>query len=215
MASITRPRSQQSQRRAGTERAVFAAVRRLLDAGECFTELGVRRIATEAGIARSTFYLCFQDKTEVLVRLTATMKDELFSRGAAWRPTGPGGGPEALAAVYAGRLAYCRERAPLLAAAAEVAAYDPVLREARAQEIERFAHHITSLLEEEQREGRLSVDVDPVTAGQVLAWGGEQVIARQVTAGTAEDDARVAHEMAYGQWFGTYRRRPGPDGTPA
>lgn len=213
MASITRPRSQQSQRRTRTERAVLAAVQRLLDAGECFTELGVQRIATEAGIARSTFYLCFQDKTEVLVRLAATMKDEVFGRAAAWRPIGPSGGPEALAAVYEDRLAYCRGRAPLLAAIAEVAAYDPVLREARAQEIDRFAHHITSLLEEEQREGRLSEDVDPVTAGQVLAWGGEQVIVRQVTTGGPDGDAEVAREMAYGQWFGTYRRRSDPGGS--
>lgn len=209
MASVTRPRAQRSKRRAETEAAVLAAVQRLLAAGESFTELGVQRIATEAGIARSTFYLCFQDKTDVLIRLTATMKHELFSGAAAWRPTGPGGGPEALAAVFEYQLAYHRDRAPLLAAIAEVAAYDPVLREARTQEIERFANHITSLLEEERREGRLSDDVDPGTAGQVHAWGGEQVIARQVATGNPQDDAKVARELAYAQWFGTYRR-PGP-----
>src|SRR5487761_1863651 len=88
MGSITRPRSQPSKRRAETEAAVLAAVKRLLFEGESFTELGINRIAKEAGVARSTFYLCFQDKTDVLIRLTGSMKDELFAIGAARRPAG-------------------------------------------------------------------------------------------------------------------------------
>jgi AcrR family transcriptional regulator len=206
MASITRHRSQPSKRRAETEAAVLAAVERLLAEGASFTELGVQRIAAKAGVARSTFYLCFQDKTDVLVRLTGTVKDELFVRSKAWRPTGPGGGPEGLAALFSDQLAYYRERGPLMAALSEVAAYDPVLRKAGVRWIGRFAKYITSLLKEEQREGRLSPDVDTVTAGRVLAWGGEQVIARQVAIGNPKDDAQVAREMALSQWYGTYRR---------
>jgi AcrR family transcriptional regulator len=208
MGSITRPRSQPSKRRAATEAAVLAAVKRLLFEGESFTELGINRIAKEAGVARSTFYLCFQDKTDVLIGLTGSMKDELFAIGAAWRPTGTGGGLEGLVAVFEDQLRFYRERAPLLAAIAEVSAYDPALREAAFQELERFADHITDLVEEEQRAGRLSPDVDAVIASRVQVWGGEHAVARQVTTGDPQNDAQFARESALSQWFGLYRRAP-------
>jgi AcrR family transcriptional regulator len=193
-------------RRAETESAVLNSVERLLTKGERFTELGVARIAAEAGIARSTFYLCFRDKTDVLVLLTANIKEELFARATIWHPTGPGGGPEGLAAVFEDQLAYYRERAPLLAAIDEVSAYDPVLRQARAREVERFAEHTAALIEHEQREGRLSWAVDAAVAGRVQAWSGEHAVALQVSKGDPRDDAKFARERALSYWFGTYRR---------
>ncbi|MGW3243767.1 TetR/AcrR family transcriptional regulator [Streptomyces sp. NPDC001070] len=205
MASITRP-TRQTRRRADSEAAVLAATERLLQAGATFTELGVQRIAAEAGVARSTFYLCFRDKTDLLIRLTAHMKEELFRIGGDWRPTGPDGGPDGLTAIYVEQLRYYRERGPLLAAIAEVAAYDAEMREARAREIDRFTRHITLLIEAEQEAGRLHRGVDAATAAQVLAWGGEQVIARQVAIGDPARDEAVARDLAESQWYGTYRR---------
>jgi AcrR family transcriptional regulator len=207
MASVTRPRSRQSKRRAEIEAAVLAATERLLADGASFTELGVQRIVAEAGVARSSFYMCFPDKVTVLVRLVGNMKDELFGKATRWRPTGPDGGLGGLAAVFGEQFKYYRLRAPLLAAIAEVSAYDPTLREANAREIDRFAQHITDVLKEEQRAGRTPADIDSVVAGRVLAWGGEQVIARHITMGDPDDDSAVAREMARSQWYGTYRRR--------
>jgi len=209
MASVTRPRSRQLKRRAEIEAAVLAATERLLADGANFTELGVQRIVAEAGVARSSFYMCFPDKVTVLVRLVGNMKDELFGKATMWRPAGPDGGLDGLAAVFGDQLTYYRLRAPLLAAIAEVSAYDPALREATAREIDRFAQHITDVLEEEQRAGRTPADIDSVVAGRVLAWGGQQVIAQQITMGDPDDDGAVAREMARSQWYGTYRRRAG------
>jgi TetR/AcrR family transcriptional regulator, ethionamide resistance regulator len=57
----------------------------------------------------------------------------------------------------------------LLAAIAEVSAYDRTLREANAREIDRFAQHLTDVLKDEQRAGRTPDDIDCVLAGRVLA----------------------------------------------
>ena len=206
MASITRARAPVSKRRAETEVAVLAAVERLLVRGARFTELSVQRIADEAGVARSTFYLCFQDKVDVLLRLTSTMKSDLYEMGERWRPDEPGGGLDGLTDLFLRRLVYYRERAPIMAAINEVTAYDEAFREVSVESIRRFAKRIAALLKAERREGRLASDVDPVIAGQVLAWSGEQVIARQVSIGDPANDAKVARELAKAQWFGTYRR---------
>ena len=206
MASVTRPRSGQLKRRAEIEAAVLAATERLLADGASFTELGVQRIITEAGVARSSFYMCFPDKVAVLIRLVGNMKNDLFGIATRWRPTGPDGGLGGLAAAFGEQLAYYRLRAPLLAAIAEVSGYDPTLREATARELDRFAQHITDGLKDEQRAGRTPAEIDPVVAGSVLAWGGEQIIARHIAMGDPRDDVAVAQEMARSQWYGTYRR---------
>ncbi|WP_372792169.1 TetR/AcrR family transcriptional regulator, partial [Paraconexibacter sp.] len=50
-------------RRAAVEQQVLGAVERLLTDGESFTALPVGRIADEAGMARTTFYGHFPDKS--------------------------------------------------------------------------------------------------------------------------------------------------------
>ncbi|MFK4087995.1 hypothetical protein ACI2LF_28045 [Kribbella sp. NPDC020789] len=111
-----------------------------------------------------------------------------------------------MAELYARQLAYYRDRAPIMAAITEVTAYDEAFREANVRSIRRFAQRITGRLRKERAAGRLSASVDPVVAGQVLAWSGEQVNARQVSIGDPANDRKVARELAESQWHGTYRR---------
>jgi AcrR family transcriptional regulator len=57
---------------------------RLLAEGESIAELGVQRIATEAGVARSSLYVHFPDKPALLVRLAEDLQQksyELVSAG--------------------------------------------------------------------------------------------------------------------------------------
>lgn len=207
MPSITRPRTHQSKRRADTETAVLAAIERLLMGGASFTELSVRRIADAAGIARSTFYLRFQGKTELLLRLTSSMKEDLFAMGAAWLPTGADGHDhQGLVEMFTRQLAYYRERAPLLTAISEVTAYDDTLRQETRQSLARFTQRTVARLRDEQHANRLTADVDPVAVGEALIWSGEHVIARQVTLGDRKDDAAIARALADLHWFGGYRR---------
>jgi AcrR family transcriptional regulator len=174
-----------------------------------FTELGVQRIAAEAGIARSTFYLHFRDKTELLVRLAGSLKEGLFDLGEGWRPSGSRGGPDGLAALYERMIRYYRDHGAVLAAITETAGYDPEVREFWTEEIGRFAERAVARLTEEQEAGRLAPDVDPVLAGWTLAVGGAAVISRHVAAGDPDRDTAIAHELGVSQWYGVYRRRQG------
>ena len=209
MPSITRPRPQGPDRRAVAVAQVLAATERLLVEGVPFTELGVQRIAGEAGIARSTFYLHFRDKTELLVRLAGSLKDELFGLGEDWRPTGPGGGPDGLTALYERMIRYYRDHGAVLAAITETAGYDPEVREYWTEEIGRFAERAVARLTEEQKAGRLAPDVDPALAGWTLAVGGAAIISRHVAAGDPARDTLIARELAVSQWHGVYSRPAG------
>jgi AcrR family transcriptional regulator len=188
---------------------VLAAAERLLVEGVPFTELGVQRIAAEAGIARSTFYQHFRDKTELLVRLAGSLKDELSGLGEGWRPTGPGGGPDGLTTLYERMIRYYRDHGAVLAAITETAGYDPEVREYWTEEISRFAERAVTRLTEEQQAGRLAPGIDPALAGWTLAVGGAAVISRHVGAGDPARDTAIARELAVAQWYGVYSRPAG------
>lgn len=52
--------------------------------GASFTELGVERLAAQAGISRSTFYVHFQDKGDLARKLTRTVLIELREVSRRW-----------------------------------------------------------------------------------------------------------------------------------
>jgi AcrR family transcriptional regulator len=208
MASTTRRPSTANDRRAALEKRILSVIEECLAGGVTYTELSVEQIANAAGISRSTFYLYFRDKVDVLLRLSGSLKKESYAIAAAWKPTGADGGVDGLARTYELILRHYREHAALLAAINEVAAYDPVVREAWTADQDRFIDNVVHLLEEERRAGRTPADVDPWLAARVIVQGGSQVIAQQVAGSDGSDDAVVARELARGYWHGVYRRPP-------
>jgi AcrR family transcriptional regulator len=210
MASTTRRPSSAADRRAALEKRILSVIEECLRDGVTYTELSVEQIAQAAGISRSTFYLYFRDKVDVLLRLSGSLKTESYAIAAAWRPTGPDGGVDGLARTYELTLRHYREHAALLAAINEVAAYDPLVREAWTADQDRFIDNLVTVLKEEQRAGRTPADIDPELAAKVIVQGGGQVIAQQVSDSDGSDDAVVARELARGYWYGVYRRPASP-----
>lgn len=212
MASTTRRRSSAADRRSALEKRIVSVIEELLRNGVTYTELSVEQIAHAAGISRSTFYLYFRDKVDVLLRLSGSLKTESHAIAASWRPADPDGGLDGLARTYELILRHYREHAALLSAINEVAAYDPAVREAWTADQGRFIDHLVTVLKEEQQAGRTPADIDPELAAKVIVQGGGQVIAQQVAGSDGGDDAAVARELARGYWYGVYRRSPGPAG---
>ncbi|MEU8161258.1 TetR/AcrR family transcriptional regulator [Micromonospora parva] len=208
MPSITRRRPRNPDGRAAVEARVLAATERLLREGIRFTDLGVQRIAAEAGVARSTFYTHFRDKTELLMRLAGTMRETSFGRTGEWSPAGPGDPLTTLTDVFADVIRIYRTYAPVLAAVSEVAAYDEVVREYWAAGLERFVARTVQALRVEQEAGRTPAGVDAETAGRLIVIGGDRFLADHVSTTSAdpETDAAAARELAATWWYGAYRR---------
>ncbi|MEV6842967.1 TetR/AcrR family transcriptional regulator [Actinoplanes sp. NPDC051411] len=206
MPSVTRRSSSGATRRAAVEAKILESTERLLAGGARFTELGVQRLAAEAGVARSTFYLHFRDKTELLLRLIDTLADGAFELISTAPPVeGMAGMVEAMVRD----LSYYRERRHLLAAVLEVVAYDEVAREYWDGQLQRFIEQAETWLRADQQAGRTASDLDPATAARVFVWGGFQVLAHQVLTGPPDQDETVAREIAKLEWYGAFRRPPG------
>ncbi|MEV4756805.1 TetR/AcrR family transcriptional regulator [Micromonospora sp. NPDC049559] len=203
MASVTRRRAAGPDRRAATDAKIIEATERLLAGGARFTELGVQRLAAEAGVGRSTFYLHFRDKTEVLLRLIDTLVDGAFELMSSITPAA---GLEGLVATMIRDVRYYRERRHLLAAILEVSAYDTAAREFWDSQLQRFIDLAEVWLRGDQEAGRTAADLDPPTAARVFVWGGFQALANQVLIGPEDQDEVVAREIALLMWFGGFRR---------
>ncbi|MGQ5264435.1 TetR/AcrR family transcriptional regulator [Micromonospora sp. ZYX-F-536] len=208
MPSITRRRPRNPDGRAAVEARVLAATERLLKEGIRFTDLGVQRIAAEAGVARSTFYTHFRDKSELLMRLAGTMRETSFDRIRDWDPGAPGDQLEVLSEVFVDVIRIYRTYAPVLAAVTEVAAYDETVRDYWAAGLQQFVARTVEALRAEQEAGRTPASIDVETASRLIVIGGDRFLADHVSATSADPDtdAAAARELAATWWYGVYRR---------
>lgn len=205
MASITRRRTADPDRRATVE-AILSAAERLLTNGANFTALGVQQISAEAGVARSTFYSHFRDKIDLLTRLAGTMRDSSFAVVSVWHPVSDG--VEGLADSFLRVIRTHREHRAVLQAVVEVAAYDATIRTFWNEGLIRFTNRTIERLRDEQDSGRTPRNIDVESVTRVIIQGGEQAIVEHVTAGDPADDATFARELALIWWHGVYRRPP-------
>ncbi|MDX6666268.1 MAG: TetR/AcrR family transcriptional regulator, ethionamide resistance regulator [Solirubrobacteraceae bacterium] len=71
-------------RRAAVQAEVLSATEKLLAEGASWSDLGIERIATTAGISRTAFYFYFRDKRELLIRLTEDVTELLYLEADRW-----------------------------------------------------------------------------------------------------------------------------------
>lgn len=199
---MTRQSGGGRERRQAVEENVIEAVERLLRDGESFTGLGVQRIASEAGIARSTFYVHFADKSDLLMRATDAATHDVFAIAEDW--VAGDHEREALTETVAAIIAQRRAHAPILAALDELAAYDETVATFWRDRIGRFADRLATRIADEVGTGRAPASVDPETTARWIAWGVERTVAAHVAEDDGGGDARLAQTIARAIWAAIY-----------
>ena len=206
MPSITRRGSGRTDRQASAEARILATTERLLIEGTTFTELGLQRIALEAGVARSTLYGHFPDKAHLLMRLAGQMTDASFATIASWQPVGPGGDLAGFIELFDRAIAIYRQHAPLLRALDEVSAYDRSVARYWDDLLNRFVQYSERMIRDEQRAGRTPASVDAATASRLNVLGGHRFMVHHVLTCDSSQDASAARELARVWWYGILRR---------
>jgi AcrR family transcriptional regulator len=203
----TKRATQSRTPRGAAERQILDAVERLLSQGESYTALGMRRIADEAGVARSTMYVYFTDKSELLMRITESATAELFTVAEEWVASGRDGGLDAIEKVQLAIIEQQRSHGALLAAVLEVAAYDAAVADFWRTRVNAFAAKLQESIEREQRAGRTPADLDAEVAARFLTWGTERTVFEHTSHPGGMSDERLAMGMAQVIWAAT---RAGP-----
>lgn len=150
--------------RLSAEASLLEAMERLLSQGQSFSALTVETLASEAGIARATFYLRFKDKSALVASLLATISDEIVESSGRWF----GGANEADPALIHSSLrgivhAFKRHQA-VLAAVAETVPFDATVAQLHQQMIDRLRAESRGAFAKVRQQGHASPMADDALA---------------------------------------------------
>jgi AcrR family transcriptional regulator len=202
MPSVTR--STQRSRRDETRGRVLAATEELLNNGENFTELSVERLATVAGISRSTFYVHFEDKSELALRLATAVLADMEAVSTQWWSTAEHADQDQLRAALAAIIDVYRRRGPAFTAVVETAAYD----EAVADEVRTLMRRVIDAARSAIDRGKAAGVMRPVESAEtaaVLTWMVERAGYQLVRGGDPAADVRVVAAITDVIWSTLYR----------
>lgn len=199
-----RSRAAVRARREETETAALDVVRRMLAEGYSFNEISFQGIAKELGVPRSTLYMQFRDKTELLMRLSELALDEVFEAAAAWFVLDHRTGPESATRAGMQTLAKFREHRDVALAFIEVTTYDPDLGDHWYAHINDFADRASAALRPLQEAGDIAADVDLRTLAFALVCMVERAATLHIRHGDPADDERIASAVSRAVWLAIY-----------
>jgi len=197
--SVTRRTPAPARRGSASERLI-GATERLLDSGTPYIGLSVEQLCSEAGVARSTFYVHFRDKGELVIRVAERMLAQLSDAAEAWWAPGSDRG-ELLAATRRLVDVYARHRG-VMVALSETAVYDPELRAVQEAMIDRRAEPLARLIEAGKADGSVR---DLHTRETVIALiGMVEVACERLASGDEDELDRLAEAITSIAWHALY-----------
>ena len=198
------------RRREATQQQIIDALHRLLEAGAAMAALSVERIAAEAGVSRSTFYLHFPDKRDLIARLAEQELSE-------WRQistavlTDPRAPRAVVEQTVRDTLAAWRRHAPVVSGLIELSEYDADARDAWRAAVDAIADTLAGHLRERWA-GRDLPPGDPDTIARIVVWMTERVCHQMLRDPDPDTEERVAAALTESIWRIAEPRRPGARG---
>jgi AcrR family transcriptional regulator len=187
--SITRrSHGNRAKRRDEVRERLLMVVEQLLDAGESFAEISVERLVAEAGLSRSTFYVYFEDKGDLLRAWFGKVTAELEQASGAWWRLGPEVERSDLRAALGQIVGAYRPHTPLMSALYDLSAYDTIAREEVTGMMDANVAGLVKHMRRGQREGWIDPSLQPKETALWLMWMAERGLHQMVRGG---DDAEI------------------------
>lgn len=181
-------RSKRAQRRDERRARILAIVEQQLREGETFADLKVGRIVAEAGISRTTFYVYFEDKTDLLRTWYADVTEDIIAAARAWWELDASVTREKVRAAIDQIVQAYRPHPELMAATHEATGYDQGVRDIVRSAMDRYIDGLTEHLVRGQRDGFIDPTLPPAEASYWLQWMAERGLHRM---GTVTDDDEI------------------------
>jgi TetR/AcrR family transcriptional regulator, ethionamide resistance regulator len=167
-------------------RHFVSVVEDLVENGLTYADLSVEAIITAGGISRSTFYVYFEDKGDLLVAMAGDVIGDLLADGASWWELPVDATREDLHKALRVPIDTYRKHRTILGTVAETAAYDPRVREQQRKLIDQVVAALTTYIGDAQRAGVADVHLDAGRTAPWLIWMIERGLYQLV--GAADDE---------------------------
>lgn len=205
MPSVTRAaQASREDRRAALERRLQEATEQLVGQGVSFTEVSVERLAAEAGISRSTFYVHFQDKGDLARHLARNVLTELRDVSGRWWEAAEHADRADLESAVTAIIAVYRRHAAVFTAVVETATYDTAVSGELRTLMQAVIDTTRAAIERGQAAGVMRA-VAPAETAAVLAWMVERAGYQLVRGSDPEGDPKIVEVLTDIIWTTLYR----------
>ena len=155
-------------------RSLLDAIEKLVADGESFAELSVERLVKEAGVSRSTFYVYFQDKGDLLSAWFADIIAELADVASEWWSIDASATRDDLHGALDQVVRRYQPHTTLMAAVYDTASYDPSVQELVDDMMGSNIAGLRKHIRVGQAEGFIDPDLAPVETAAWLTWMAER-----------------------------------------
>jgi AcrR family transcriptional regulator len=209
MPSVTRrSHGNRAARRDEVRERLLVVVRDLLAAGETYAEISVERLVVEAGLSRSTFYVYFEDKGDLLRAWFKQVVEELNAASGTWWSLDGAATYDDLR-VALGQIVHAyRPHTTLMAALYDISAYDPVAREEVGVMMGRNAAGLIRHIRRGQAEGWIDPVLMPKETSLWLMWMAERGLHQMVRGADEAETELLIGAFTDVIWNSLYARAP-------
>jgi AcrR family transcriptional regulator len=187
--TATDGRRTRAGRRAAARTRLLEVVERRLRDGETFADIKVGEIVAEAGLSRTTFYVYFEDKADLLRTWYGDISATIMAAAQQWWDLDESGDRGDLRAALAGIVAAYRPHPELLAATHEAIGYDRGVRQAVNDAMESYIAGLAAHIERGQAAGFVDPALPPQETAYWLQWMAERGLHRMVRTEATRIDA--------------------------
>jgi AcrR family transcriptional regulator len=209
MPSITRNASKtRDRRRPEITRRLRIAIEQLLADGESFTQLSVERLTAAAGLPRSTFYLYFGDKGQLLEELAEDVVSELLTTVREWTALPPGATRTEVEAIMRRLTDAYSAHGLLMRAVVDASSYDEGVRDRFRRLVDGCAREIAEHIRTGQRHGSVRACLSPEPTAQWLTWMTERGLYQLAVDANKSRRAELADSLTTILWSALYEGAP-------
>lgn len=206
MPSVTRKiQGRRAQRRDEVRNQLLMIVERLLADGEGFTEISVERLVQEAGISRSTFYVYFEDKGDLLTAWFAEIIEGIEDAAKPWWKLGGESTEEELRVVLDGIVRTYQPHTVLMAAMYDAAAYDPSVRDLVSGMMNGNAAALRKHIRAGQKQGFVDAGLPAAQTAAWLTWMAERGLHQLVRTASEAEVTKLVDAYTAIIWNSLYR----------
>jgi AcrR family transcriptional regulator len=176
-------------RRAAARTRLLEVVERRLRDGETFADIKVGEIVAEAELSRTTFYVYFEDKADLLRTWYGEVAITMLEAAQVWWDLDASAEQGDLRSALAGIIAAYRPHPELMAATHEAIGYDHGVRRAVDDAMERYIAGLAAHIERGQLAGFVDRSLPPHETAYWLQWMAERGLHRMVRTESARVDS--------------------------
>jgi TetR/AcrR family transcriptional regulator, ethionamide resistance regulator len=171
-----------------------------------FRDLSVEQVMARTTLSRSSFYVYFRDRHDLVLRVVEEIGNQLFAMAERWF-AGTGDPAEDVLAALEGVVTVYAEHGPVMRAIGDAAAVDPDVEGVYDALVRRFVSAIATHIDEEIAAARMLPLRDASETAFALAWTGERYLSRSLGSTpprvSRETAVRTLHEIWVRVLYGT------------